>query len=55
MDDAGDTGASEDGEMMDAEGTDDGSSDGDSPNADISGDNAQNSTKKDGYLSLRQI
>ena len=50
MDDAGDAGASEDGEMMDSEGSDDGSSNGESPNADLSGDNGQGVTNKDGYI-----
>ena len=50
IDDAGDAGASEDGEMMDSEGSDDGSSNGESPNADLSGDNGQGVTNKDGYI-----
>ncbi len=50
MDDAGDAGASESDEMMDSEGTDEGSSDGESPNADLSGDNFQSGTSKDGYI-----
>ena len=37
MDDAGDTGATEDGDMMEAEGADEGSADGESPNPDMAG------------------
>ena len=50
MDDASDAGASEDGEMMEAEGADDGSSDGDTPNADMTGLNSDGGTNKDGYI-----
>ena len=50
MDDASDAGASEDGEMMESEGADDGSSDGESPNADMTGLNSDAGTNKDGYI-----
>ena len=49
MDDAGDAGMSEDGEMMEAEGADDGMSDGESPNPDMTGKNAGNAADKDAY------
>jgi cobaltochelatase CobT len=49
MDDASDAGMSEDGEMMEAEGADDGLSDGESPNSDMTGKNAGNATDKDAY------
>ena len=49
MDDAGDAGMSEDGEMMEAEGADDGLSDGESPNPDMTGKNAGNAADKDAY------
>ena len=49
MDDAGDAGMSEDGEMMEAEGADDGLSDGESPNPDMTGKNAGNAADRDAY------
>ena len=49
MDDAGDAGATEDGEMMEAEGADDGSADGESPNPDMAGQNARNAADRDSY------
>ena len=49
MDDDGDAGMSEDGEMMEAEGADDGLSDGESPNPDMTGKNAGNAADKDAY------
>lgn len=49
MDDAGEAGTSEDGEMMEAEGTDDGSADGESPNADTAGNNTAGNKDKDVY------
>ncbi|MDC0476996.1 cobaltochelatase subunit CobT, partial [Alphaproteobacteria bacterium] len=49
IDDAGDAGMSEDGEMMEAEGADDGLSDGESPNPDMTGKNAGNAADRDAY------
>ena len=49
MDDAGDAGVSEDGEMMEADGADDGMDDGESPNSDMTGRHAQNAADKDIY------
>ena len=49
MDDAGDAGVSEDGEMMEADGADDGMDDGESPNSDMTGRYAQNAADKDFY------
>jgi cobaltochelatase CobT len=50
MDDSSDAGASEDGEMMESEGADDGSRAGESPNADMTGLNSDAGTNKDGYI-----
>jgi cobaltochelatase CobT len=49
MDDAGDAGVSEDGEMMEADGADDGMADGESPNSDMTGKNASNTSDKEVY------
>ena len=49
MDDAGDAGASEDGELIDTEGIDDGSSDSESPNGDMTADNSQQGSNRDSY------
>jgi len=49
MDDAGDAGVSEDGEMMEADGADDGMADGESPNSDMTGKSASNTSDKEVY------
>ena len=49
MDDAGDSGTTEDGDMMEAEGADDSSADGDSPNPDMAGQNARNLADRESY------
>ena len=49
MDDAGEAGVSEDGEMMEADGADDGMDDGESPNSDMTGRHANNAADKETY------
>ena len=49
IDETEDTGASDDGDTTDVEGTDESNSDGESPNENMSGNNSQNSAKKDDY------
>ena len=49
MEDAGDGGASEDGDMVDADGTEDGMSDGDSPHSDMQGQNQDRGPSQDAY------
>ena len=56
MEDTGDGGASEDGEMVEADGADEGMSDGDSPHSDMRGHNQDRGQAKDAYrLSLIHI
>ena len=45
MDDAGEAGVSEDGEMMEADGADDGMDDEESPNSDMTGRHANNANR----------
>lgn len=49
MEDAGDAGSSEDGEMVDADGADEGMSDGESPNSDMEGNNQDRGPAPDAY------
>ena len=49
MEDAGDAGSSEDGEMVDADGADEGMSDGESPNSDMEGTNQDRGPAPDAY------
>ena len=49
MDDSGEAGVSEDGEMMEADGADDGMDDGESPNSDMTGRQANNAEDKETY------
>ena len=49
MEDAGDGGASEDGDMVDADGAEDGMSDGDSPHSDMHGQNQDRGPSQDAY------
>ena len=49
LDDAGEVGASEDGEMMEVDGADDGMDDGESPNSNVNGRHANNTVDKDSY------
>ena len=49
MEDTGDGGASEDGEMVEADGADEGMSDGDSPHSDMQGHNQDRGQAKDAY------
>ena len=49
MDEAGDSGVSENGEMMEADGAEDGMDDGESPNSDMTGRHAKNNADKDIY------
>ena len=49
MDDGGEAGVSEDGEMMEADGADDGMDDGESPNFDMTGRQANNAEDKEAY------
>ena len=49
MEDAGDGGASEDGDMVDADGAEDGMSDGDSPHSDMQGQNQDRGPSHDAY------
>ena len=49
MEDAGDGGASDDGEMVDADGAEDGMSDGESPHSDMQGHNQDRGAAKDAY------
>ena len=49
MDDAGDSGSSQEGEMGEADGAEEGMSDGDSPNSDMTGHNANRGTADESY------
>ena len=49
MEDAGDAGSAEDGEQIDADGADEGMSDGESPNSDMEGNNQNRGTANDIY------
>ena len=49
MDDSGDSGSAEDGEMAEADGAEDGMSDGEAPNSDIQGHNQERGTFSDAY------
>jgi len=49
MEDAGDAGSSEEGEMVDADGADEGMSDGESPNSDQDGQSQNRGASNDGY------
>ncbi|RZO31025.1 MAG: cobaltochelatase subunit CobT [SAR116 cluster bacterium] len=49
MEDAGDGGASEDGDMVEADGAEDGMSDGDSPHSDMQGHNQDRGPSQDAY------